>query len=67
MDVETVTKYVEDNILLDSDDHIVTKELWDGRYRVNVWKYDPKNAIVKSFFIQTDESGVILCSPQIGA
>ena len=28
VDVQT---YVEENAILDSDDHVIVKELWDGR------------------------------------
>jgi len=54
VDVKT---YVEENAVLDSDDHVIVKELWDGRYRANVWKYDP-NRISQSFFVTVNESGV---------
>ena len=64
--IVNVKQYVEDNAILDSDDKVVVKELWDGRYRVNVWKHDP-NRIVQSYFIQSDASGVVSCSPSLGA
>ena len=61
-----IKEYVEKNAILDSDDKVVVKELWDGRYRANVWKYDP-NRIVQSYFIHTDGSGVVSCNPSLGA
>ena len=61
-----VVDYVKEKAILDSDDHIVARELWDGRYRVNVWKYNP-NRIVKSYFIHVSESGSFECHPSIGA
>jgi hypothetical protein len=62
---QTVEQYVNDNAIIDSDEKVVVKELWDGRYRVNVWKYDP-NRISQSFFVTVSESG-IECSPSLGA
>jgi len=61
-----VKEYVEANAILDSDDKVVVNELWDGRYRANVWKYNP-NKIVQSFFIRVDDSGVVECNPTLGA
>ena len=59
-------EYVEKYAVLDSDDHVVAKQLWDGRCRVNVWKHDP-NRIVQSFFIRTEGGGVVSCNPSLGA
>jgi len=64
--LKVADEYVRENAILDSDDHIVTKELWDNRFRVNVWKYNP-NRIAQSFFVRVGESGVVECNPQIGA
>ena len=61
----TVKEFVEQHAVLDSDEKIVVRELWDGRYRVNVWKYNP-NRITQSYFVRVGESGV-QCSPDIGA
>ena len=63
--IVNVKQYVEDRAVLDSDDHVVVKELWDGNYRANIWKYDP-NRIVRSYFVTVTESG-INCSPSLGA
>jgi len=60
-----VKEYVEQNAILDNDDHVVVKEMWDGNFRANVWKYNP-NRIVQSFFITVSESG-IKSSPTMGA
>jgi hypothetical protein len=61
----TVEEYISKNAILDSDDKVVVKELWDQRYRVNIWKYNP-NRITQSFFVRVSESG-IECNPSIGA
>jgi len=66
MTAELATAYVQENGILDSDDHLQVRELWEGRYRVNVWKYNP-NKIVQSFFVRTNESGVVDCNPSLGA
>lgn len=59
-----VEKYIKENAVLDSDEKVVVKELWNNRYRVNVWKEDP-NYISQSYFVRVSESG-ILCNPSIG-
>ena len=61
-----VKEYVEKTAILDSDDKVVVKELWDGRYRVNIWKYNP-NRIVQSYFIQSDGDRILECNPNMGA
>jgi hypothetical protein len=58
----TVEEYISKNAILDSDDKVVVKELWD---RVNICKYNP-NRITQSFFVRVSESG-IECNPSIGA
>lgn len=60
-----VKQYIEQHAVLDSDDHVVVKELWNSRYRVNIWKHDP-NRIVRSYFVHVTESGVS-CNPSLGA
>ena len=60
-----VKEYIEERAVLDSDDKVVVKELWDGNYRANIWKYDP-NRIVRSYFVTVTESG-ISCNPSLGA
>ncbi len=66
MTVEIAQEYVKVNGVLDSDDHLQARELWDNRFRVNVWKYDP-NRIVQSYFVKVSDSGVVDCSPKLGA
>ena len=61
-----IEEYVKTHAILDSDDKVVVKELWSGRYRVNVWKHDPSNRISQSFFIKVEEDK-IYCNPTMGA
>jgi endo-alpha-1,4-polygalactosaminidase (GH114 family) len=58
-------QYIKDRAILDSDEKVVIKELWKGRYRVNVWKHNP-NRISRSYFVRVHESG-IECNPDLGA
>ena len=60
-----IEQYIKDHAILDSDEKVVVRELWDGRYRVNIWKHDP-NRISQSYFVRVSESGVE-CSPELGA
>ena len=53
-----VKEYIEERAVLDSDEHVVIKEMWDGNHRVNIWRYDP-NRIVRSYFVTVTESGII--------
>jgi len=63
-----IEQYVEDRAMLDSDERVVVKELWDGRYRVNVWRHEDgiPHSISRSYFIRVNDSGVY-CNPSLGA
>jgi len=67
MTQEIVEKYMDENAFLNSDQKVRIKEVYDGRFRVNVWESDPVNRIASSYFIRANESGVIYCNPQLGA
>ena len=64
MSQEVVVKYIEEKAILDNDEKVVIKPLWDNRYRVNVWKFNP-NRISRSYFVKVSDNG-IECNPSIG-
>jgi len=66
MTVEIVEKYIKENYHPSSRQAIDVHELWDNRYRVNIWDFDP-NRITASFFIRVKDGEVSHCSPQLSA
>ena len=66
MTVEIVEKYIKEHYLPSRSQMINIMELWDNRYRVNIWDFDP-NRITDSYFIKVNEGKVSQCSPQISA
>lgn len=67
MTEQMVKQFIEDNAFLEKDKEVRVKEVWPNRFRVNVWQRDPKTVISSSYFIKTNDSGVISCNPPLGA
>ena len=66
MTVAIVEKYIKEHYLPSRSQMVNVMELWDNRYRVNIWDFDP-NRITDSYFIKVKEGEVSHCSPQISA
>ncbi len=66
MTVAIVEKYIKEHYLPSRSQMVNVMELWDNRYRVNIWDFDP-NRITASYFIRVSEGKVSQCSPQISA
>lgn len=67
----------DNNIVLDfinkyyipsSEDNVTIKELWDERYRVNIWAKKEEEIcshIKDSFFIKVRDKEIIFCDPPL--
>ena len=66
MTVAIVEKYIKEHYLPSRSQMVNVMELWDNRYRVNIWDFDP-NRITDSYFIRVSEGKVSQCSPQLSA
>ena len=66
MTVAIVEKYIKEHYLPSRSQMVNVMELWDNRYRVNIWDFDP-NRITDSYFIRVNKGEVTHCSPQISA
>lgn len=59
-----VKEYVEKYYLPASDEEVKVGELWENRYRANVWSYNPPR-IKASFFVKVENSEVVYCNPPL--
>lgn len=62
--IRLVEKYIQDNLKIETGERIVVTELWERRYRVNVWQYNP-NQVNHSFFIIIRDNEISYCNPAI--
>ncbi len=61
-----VSDFMKQYYVPSSEDNINIKEVWDGRYRVNVWcNSDERTYIKDSFFIKVRDKEVVFCDPPL--
>jgi hypothetical protein len=65
MTKETVKNYIEKYYVPGSHEDIKVGEIWENRYRVNVWTYNPPK-IKASFFVRVENNEVTYCNPPLG-
>jgi len=63
---EQVKEFVEERAMIEHGQKLEVLHLWDGRYRANVWEFDPKCFITQSFFIKTDGEEIVFSDPYLG-
>ena len=64
----TVLDFINKYYIPSSDDNITIKEVWDERYRVNVWTKKEEEIwphIKDSFFIKVRNKEVVFCDPPL--
>lgn len=66
MTKEVVSKYIDKNFVPNAGQKVTILEVWDNRYRVNIWTEEPCS-ISHSFFIKVKDGEVVLCNPPIVA
>lgn len=64
MTKDIVKQYIDQYYLPGSDEEVKVKEVWDGRYRADVWVYNPPK-IKKSFFVMVENEKVSYCNPPL--
>jgi hypothetical protein len=64
MKINKVKEFVENHTSIGVDQFVQVNEVWDNRYRVNIWQTNP-NKITKSFFVKA--SGEQFFCPELGA
>lgn len=61
-----IREFIEKNYLPSEDQTIIIKEVWDGRYRVNIVNKDSFK-IQGSYFIRTQDEKIVYCNPKLSA
>lgn len=66
MTKEVVSNYINVNFVPNGGQKITISEVWENRYRVNIWTEEPCS-ISHSFFIKVKDGEVVSCNPPITA